>query len=284
MLLTLKPLLLDEVPADGGAGGGAAPAAAPAPAAPAPSSALAAGVEPATPAALNELIPEKYRVSAADGTFDLEASARKQAEGYASLAKKLGAGESAPETPDAYEPKVEVEGFKWDEVKADPKMQGFLKRFHAKGMNNAQLSEVLSAYHEVAPDLVQGNAALTQEECKAQLMETAWKTDAEYQAGIRAASKTFSAFAEKAGVTMEEVEAAGLGDNPLFLRMLAAIAPELGEDRLPNGDAPAGGEQDVEAIMSSPEYWDEKSPNYAALRAKVTAHYQKKFPGPAGIR
>lgn len=293
---TLNHVFMEQAGADGAAAGGAGDGGAATGAdgaggsgAPAAKSTLAAGADgggAGAAVAINDLIPEKYRVSKEDGTFDLEASVRKLAPGYQELAKKLGAGDIAPESPDKYEPKVELDGFKWDEVKADPKMQGFLKKMHGKGVSNALLSDILTEYYSSAGDLVGGAKVLTQEECEAELKATVWKTDAELAAGKRAANRVFNAFAEKAGITMEEMEESGLADNPRFLRFLAAIAPELGEDNLP-GDVPAGGadsEQDILNIQASTAYWDEKDPGHAAARAKVKSYYEKKFPGAAGLR
>jgi hypothetical protein len=51
--------------------------------------------EGGTPAPILEVIPEKYRVLGGDGTLDLEASARKQADAYKQLEAKLGSGDSS---------------------------------------------------------------------------------------------------------------------------------------------------------------------------------------------
>ena len=276
MFLTMQRILMTETPGDtpAGAGGEAAPVVAAPAAAP---SALGSGAD-VTPAAINDLIPEKYRVSKEDGTLDIEASARKQAEGYANLAKKLGEGkpaDAAPESPDAYDPKLEIEGFKWDEVKADPKMQGFLKRMHGKGLNNAQLSEVLGAYYEAAPDLIAGNAELTQEGCEAELAKV-WATPEAMTQGKQAAFKAFSAYADKAGVTIAEFEATGAANNPAVLRFLAAIAPDIGEDRVPSGLGMSGAES-VESLMASPAYLDTKHADHAAVSKKIQEHYQRKY-------
>lgn len=258
----------------GGAGGAAGDGAA---AGAAGGTALSAGAEGAAgDGAVADLIPEKYRVMSAEGVFDLEASARKQAEGYAALSKKLGAGvEGAPETPEAYAPKVEVEGFQWDEFKSNEKMAGFLKRFHAKGINNEQLSEVLSAYHEIAPDLIETTAAQTMQQCEATL-KGVWATEAEYQANIKGAVKMVQAAASKAGLDANEVIQSDLGNHPMFLRLMAGFASELGEDRLPAAQGTPSA-QSIEDLLRSEAYTNPKHADHAKVSQQVQAYYAKKF-------
>lgn len=283
MFLTMQRILMTEAPGDTPAGAGGGEVVTPAAAAP---SVLATGNDapPVAPAAINDLIPEKYRVSKEDGTFDIEASARKQAEGYANLAKKLGEGkpaDAAPESPDAYEPKVEIEGFQWAEVKADPDMQSFLKSAHAKGFSNEDLSFVLTEYHNRVGAALEGNAALTLESCEAELGKV-WATPEAMTQGKRDAFKAFSAYGPKAGVTIADLEASGAANNPAVLRLLAAIAPDLGEDRVPSGVGSSGTES-VESLMTSPAYLDTKHVDHAVVSKKIQEHYQRKYGTAAAI-
>lgn len=239
------------------------------------SSALAAGAGAdggSEEVALADLIPEKYRVAKDDGSLDVEASARKQAEGYGALSKKFGAGDGAPESPDAYAPKLEMEGFNWDEAKKDPAMQGFIKGAHAKGLSNEQLSYVLGQYHSNMASILGGDAAATMDACETALGEH-WKTPAEMTAGKQAAFKSFSAFAEKTGISLADFEASGAANNPLVIRLLAAIAPELGEDRSPGGAGSGGGES-VEQLMASEAYSNPRHPDHAMVSEKVRKHYE----------
>ena len=113
---------------------------------PAPASVLAAG------ASTTDYIPEKYRTNKEDGTLDLEASSRKVAEAYKHLETRLGSGDVPPKTADEYTVKLEgVEGFDWDEFKADEGTQSFLKGAHAKGLNNDQVQYVIGEYLKAAP-------------------------------------------------------------------------------------------------------------------------------------
>ena len=84
--------------------------------------------------ATNDWIPEKYRTNKEDGSLDLEASSRKVAEAYKHLETRMGSGDAPPKSADEYAVKLEgVEGFNWDEFKADEASQSFLKGAHAKG-------------------------------------------------------------------------------------------------------------------------------------------------------
>lgn len=100
----------------------------------------------------DDWLPEKYRVMGDDGKLNVEGSARKLADAYSHLEKRMGSGDTPPKTADEYAPKVEVEGFKWDEFKADPRMQSFMKSAHAKGITNDQMGFILGEYAQLAPE------------------------------------------------------------------------------------------------------------------------------------
>jgi len=92
-------------------------------------------------------VPEKYQVKNEDGTINWEASALKQAQGYAALAQRMGAGEAPPKDPDGYAPEL-PQGVTLDALKSDPLYAGFLKGAHAKGLNNAQVGWLLGQFQE----------------------------------------------------------------------------------------------------------------------------------------
>ncbi|MDR1163398.1 MAG: hypothetical protein LBM17_06145, partial [Candidatus Accumulibacter sp.] len=144
-----------------------------------------------------DYIPEKYRVTKSDGSLDVEASARKVSEACRHLEQRLGTHEAPPKSAEDYAPRIENAGFDWDEMKADPKMQGFLKGAHAKGMSNDQLSYVLGEYVKYAPELVRGAGEIDAEAARADLKKS-WKSDAEFGRNIGLAWRAFSAFADEA--------------------------------------------------------------------------------------
>lgn len=246
--------------------------------APAATSTLAAGLDPAagtgTPQAINEVIAEKFRVTKEDGSFDLEASTRKLAASYGELEKmKGGKTGAAPETPEGYEPKVEIEGFVWDDFKADPKMKGFLKGAHARGMSNDDLSWALSEYVAATQEIAAGTKLLTMDECQAALAEH-WKTESERKAGISAAGKVTSALLSKAGLTFKQLEESGLADNPTFIRLLAPFAEELREDTIPpSAGTPGAG--NIDELLNSDAYKNPSHADHQKVSEQVRKHYEK---------
>ena len=266
----------------GGAAGATGGVAAPVSALASGAGAGAAGAQSAAGGNGFDWLPEKYRVAKDGGEIDLEASAKKVAEGYAHLSQRLGAGDVPPKSPDEYAPKVEAEGFNWDEFKADPRMQSFLKGAHAKGVTNDQLSFILGEYADIAPTLVEGSRALTAEDCNAALAQV-WKTPAEQTEGVRHAYRAAETFASKIGLTYDDIEAAGLGNNPLFIRLMAAIGPELGEDSSPNTSGMSSGMSDEDFNTQTADLRNQlaqmpvSDKRRPAVQQKLDALYAKRY-------
>lgn len=276
------------------AGGGAAAAAGGAPAnggAPGSQGAAAAGaggsaLSQAGAAGADSLdwLPEKYRVlGGEDGkALDLNASARKLAEGYGELAKRLGSAELPPKDAEGYEIKADglPETLKLDELKKDPKFQSFLKSAHGKGMTNAQVQFVMQEFYSRAGELVGGAQALDTDGAIKALREV-WKDDAGYQQNMQSAYKAVTALAQKAGLDYAAIEAAGLGDNPLFIRLMAAIGGEIGEAPLPGADGGMPSGVDIIDLMRKlQDPKNEKDPQRAEWQRKVDAYYARR-PGAA---
>ena len=264
--------LLPEAPAgstggnDGGNGGGTEN---PGAGNPAGNSLLSTGSgEPGA----DDWIPEKYRVVGEDGKLNVEGSARKLADAYTHLEKRMGSGDTPPKTADEYAPKVDVEGFKWDEFKADPRMQSFMKSAHAKGITNDQMGFILGEYAQLAPELVNGAAALDSEAAATQLRET-WKTDAEFNKNIGLAFRAFNSLADDSDKgRMDEI-----GNNPMVIRMLAKIGAEMQEDSPAGADSNPGEQQTIRDLMKSPAYMDSKHADHERVSAQVKAYYQKRY-------
>lgn len=217
-------------------------------------------------------LPEKYRVVGEDGKLSIEGSARKLADAHTSLEKRLGSVGTPPKTADEYEPKVEVEGFNWDEFKADPRMQSFMKTAHAKGITNDQMSFILGEYAQRAPELVNGAAELDSEAATTQLREV-WKTDAEFKKNIGLAYRAFNSLADDADKgRMDEI-----GNNPMVIRMLAKVGAEMQEDAPAGGEVNLAEQQTIRDLMKSPAYRDPKHADHERVSAQVKAYYQKRF-------
>jgi hypothetical protein len=251
------------------------PPAAPAPApAPAPTSVL--GSVPAT-----DFIPEKYRTIKEDGTLDLEASSRKVADAYKHLETRLGSGDAPPKTPDEYTVKLEgVEGFNWDEFKADENTQSFLKGAHAKGLSNDQVQYVIGEYMKAAPGLIGGAAQLTQQDCTAAL-KTMWADDQTIRTNVSASYRAAEAFASEPGKPGSfDVLMSKYGNDPDFIAFTANIGKELKEDTSINGGAVVS---EGDFAIKSAELRDQLAampqhdPKRAGIKAQLDAMYDQRY-------
>ena len=283
---TLMEAATDAAPAASG-GVDAAPATASADVPPQPASALATGAGEGAPAGGNAAdpfgwLPEKHRVFGDDKNLNVEASAKKLAEAYTGLEKRLGDVGMPPKSADEYKPEGLPETVKIDELMADPGTKSFLKKCHAKGMTNAQVSEVLAfGLQEWAPQLLKSDATQTAEAATAALKQ-AWTDEGAFRENIGHAYRAATAVASKAGFSYEDLAAAGLDNNPTFIRIMAALGPEIGEDKSPGASAPTPDEtQSIRQLEASEAYRNPKHIDHERVSAQIRAYYQRKHPGMA---
>ncbi len=171
-------------------------------------------------------------MNTAQGQLDIEASSRKLAEAYRNLERRMGAGDAPPKSAEEYAPKVELEGFDWEEFKANPEMQSFLKGAHAKGITNDQLSYVLNEHIRQLSAATIANTAISQEQAAAELQKV-WGNKAEFDQNLKAAYRAFEQFADPEDMArIDEI-----GNNPLIIRILARAGQNLNEDRPMDGKA-----------------------------------------------
>lgn len=218
--------------------------------------------------ATNDWIPEKYRTNKEDGSLDLEASSRKVAEAYKHLETRMGSGDAPPKDAGEYSVKLEgVEGFNWDEFKADESTQSFLKGAHAKGMTNAQVEYVIGEYMKAAPGLISGGAQLSNEDCTAAL-KGVWADDQAMQSGVRQSYRAAEAFASPEGKPGNfQALMAKYGNDPDFIAFTANIGKELAEDTLiTNGVV---NEQDFQVKTSELRKQLEELPAHDPKRAQI---------------
>ncbi|EMC2288527.1 hypothetical protein VB661_002170 [Salmonella enterica] len=218
----------------------------------------------------NDWLPEKYRVSGEDGALNVEQSARKLAEAHVALEKRMGSVGTAPKTAEDYAPKVEVEGFKWDEFKSAPETQSFLKAAHAKGITNDQMSFILGEYVKNAQQIATGSAELDAESATTALREV-WKTDADFNKNLGLAYRAFTQLAEQG----DDINA--IGNNPMVIRMLAKVGAEMQEDAPAGGEVNLAEQQTIRDLMKSPAYMDPKHADHERVSAQVKAFYQKAY-------
>lgn len=243
-------------------------------------SVLAAGKEAPAGNQGDDFIPEKFRVLDAEGKLDVTASARKVAENYTALEKRMGTGDLPPKTAEEYAPEGLPEGINFDEIKADPLYQGFLKGAHAKGLTNAQVSYVLSEYLARAPEVAAAAKEVDATAAAVELKQT-WPDEASFKANLGHAYRATSAIAAKAGIDIATIEASPLANNPIFVRLMAALGPEFGEDTSAAAGASqiAAGDFDsrLAEIRSHEGYANVNHPMHKQLMAKKQALYESRY-------
>lgn len=261
---------------EGGAAGAAAGAGEGGAAGGDPASLLAGG---ASGAPTTDYIPEKYRVSKDDGSFDLEASSRKLAEAYASAEKRIGGGDIPPKSADEYTvtvPDALKDAF---DPKTDEGFKAFSGKMHELGLTQKQLDGVMEHYFDLAPKLVAGASMLDANTAKAQL-EQVWASQGGFDHQVRNAYQGAAVLAQKAGISIDEVMApTGLGNNVQFLRLMAAIAPEFAEDKSAGGTSMGGAttEDKVNEMMMSDAYKNPKHPEHEKVSATVRGFFERKY-------
>ncbi|MEE5136200.1 hypothetical protein V2J83_11870 [Pseudomonas alliivorans] len=231
-----------------------------------------------------DFIPEKYRTNREDGSLDMEASARKVAEAYKHLETRLGSGDAPPKTAEEYAPKVEVEGFNWEEFKADESTQSFLKGAHAKGLTNDQVSFVIGEYMRVAPELVGGAAQLTTQDCTAAL-KSLWPDQQAMTGNLQSSYRAAQAFAGEAGKPGNfEALMSKYGNDPDFIAFTANIGKELREDsQINGGNTVSEGDFDVRAADLRKQLQDMPAhdPKRAGVQQQLTDMYNSRYNKPA---
>jgi hypothetical protein len=234
------------------------------------SSALAMGGDGKSAAVTGlEFLQEKFHVKTADGKLDEAASIRKQAESYAELEKVRPIGEAPPATPAEYKLTMpnDLDQASFDEFVKDPATVAALEGMHKAGLNNKQVDLVMGMYLASAAQMAQGGQVLSAQDTITELGKT-WKTEAELTKNIGAARHAATTLGTRIGVDFAAIEAAGLANNPTFIRMMTAPAGAA----LP--------ETDLDSLVKSKAYMDPTDPNHKAVKEKVAQHFAS-LPGGA---
>lgn len=239
------------------------------------------GAEGGQGGSVAERIPEKYRVLKDDGTLDLEASTAKLAEGLTAAHKRIGTGDLPPEKPEDYKPEGLPDDVNLEELAQDELYQQFLKDAHSAGFTNSQLSLALNAWFSRSADLVADKATFDQVSAAAELRKV-WGDDATFQGNLKHAYRGAAAVCAKAGIEIGDIMASELGNHPQFLRLMAAIGPEVAEDTVTGGASISAQDFDSQlaSIRSHPGYADRNHPEHAGLMAKQRELYEKRYPTP----
>lgn len=207
-------------------------------------------------------IPEKFKVTAEDGSVDYKATVAKMNESYSYLEKKVGTGEIAPKSVDEY--KVEREGFDFEEFKKDESNNSFLKSAHAQGITNKQLDFLLSEYDKRAVDLV-SNSSQIDTDTTVQTLQSEWGQD--YEKNIFNAVKA----ARACGITDEQINDPMIGNNVAFIKMAAYFGSQMTEDKPINNGTPVN--VDIQSLMRSEAFFNPKHPDHKSVKAQIDSYY-----------
>lgn len=184
-----------------------------------------------------------------------------------------------PESPDKYDLKLpEVGGVKWD----DNAVGMFKQTAHKLGLNSAQLNGLLTMYGEHLKTGLPNIEALNQK--GAQALQEHWGVNAKRNAVMAENGFKQLALAELGAEGSERlldaINASGFGSNPDFVRVVARIVSETGEDKYVDGvDNHRTDEQtddEIRTLMGSKEYMDDRLPGHQAAVDKVRRLFEEK--------
>lgn len=211
---------------------------------------------------INTNIPDKFKVTAEDGSIDYQATLGKMNESYSYLEKRIGTSDLPPKTEDEYS--IEREGFDFNEFKADESNKAFLKSAHAKGITNAQLDFLLTEYDQRAVNLVSNNSQLDTDTA-VNTLQTEWGKD--YESNIFNAVKA----ARSAGLTEEHFNDPSIGNNVAVIKALAYFGSQLQEDRAMNNGVPV--KEDIQTLLRSDALHDPRHPEHKATKDRIDSYY-----------
>lgn len=212
-------------------------------------------------------VPEKFKVTAEDGSVDYKATLSKMNESYTGLEKRIGSGDLPPKDVDGYT--VERDGFDFDQFKSDESNQAFLTKAHEHGITNKQLDFLLSEYDSRVVDLVSTSSQLDTDTVVNSL-KTEWGES--YDQNMRNAFKG----ATTAGLTIDEFNDPLIGNNKALIKLAAYYGSQLNEDN-PIHQAQVPVADDIETLMRSEAFLDTKHPEHKAVTARINAAYAKGF-------
>ena len=207
-------------------------------------------------------IPDKFKVTAEDGSVDYKATVAKMNESYSYLEKKVGTGEVAPKSVDEY--KLEREDFDFEEFKADESNKEFLSEAHKHGITNKQLDFLLSEYDKRAVDLV-SNSSQIDTDTTVQTLQSDWGD--KYEANIFNAVKA----ARACGITDEQINNPLIGNNVAFIKMAAYFGSQMTEDKPVSNGTPVN--VDIQSLMRSEAFFNPKHPDHRSVKAQIDSYY-----------
>lgn len=207
-------------------------------------------------------IPDKFKVTAEDGSVDYKATVAKMNESYSYLEKKVGTGEVAPKSVDEY--KLEREDFDFEKFKADESNKEFLTEAHKHGITNKQLDFLISEYDKRAVNLV-SNSSQIDTDTTVQTLQSDWGQD--YEKNIFNAVKA----ARACGITDEQINNPLIGNNVAFIKMAAYFGSQMTEDKPVSNGTPVN--VDIQSLMRSEAFFNPKHPDHKSVKAQIDSYY-----------
>lgn len=178
---------------------------------------------------------------------------------------------TVPDSIDGYE--VDVKDFNYEDFKAIPENQEFLERAREAGMDSKSLNFLLGEYNQLLPALMQQTQHLDNEACVSAMKES-WGTDTDTNFGFAQAAANNAI--QNGILTPEEVNSPEFGNNPLVLKMAAYFGQQLNEDTPPSNTQQSGA-VDVQSLMTSEAYMNDKHPDHKRVYAQVQKAYEKQY-------
>jgi len=219
----------------------------------------------------------------ADGALDMEATAKKIADGYTNLERRMGAGDAPPQSVDGYKlnlPDELAARVNADELAKAADFQEFRKSMHGLGLSQKQMDGVTATLLERGLKLREAMPVLDAAETTAKLRGMdGWKTDAEYQRSI---GQAYSAGKHYFAGDFEGV-LKDYGNDPRIITMLQRLGSEMGEDVQPSAEALGQIQANLDQLMTSPAYLNDRHPQHRAVFDQVSA-LTAKLSGTRGAR
>jgi len=141
---------------------------------------------------------------------------------------------------------------------------------------------VIAKYHALVQSRNAAPAPTPEQQAEAAVtdLKKVWSTDQDFTANMAHAYRASVQFGEKVGISFEDIEASGLANNPTFMRLMAAIGPELGEDRPINEGGQQGGgdwQSQVNDLKAQKAAMPEKDPRRDDIQQRINALYERKY-------
>lgn len=157
---------------------------------------------------------------------------------------------------------------KGEDLAKDEGFKGFLAKLHAVGASQKQVDVAVSELLERGVQLREGMPLLDAAECESTLrQDEAWKSDEQYAGHVRSA---FTAAKSIFGKDFDGV-LKDYGNDPRFIRGMAAIGKEMGEDQQASPEAQAAASATLDQLMNSAAYTNPSDPQHTATVARVDA-------------